>query len=139
MSNIHNSDSHNGNDGNDGNDGSHDSFDRALRERYLHAAQHVSSSTRARLRAERHAAARSDSLPVRGWPMGVVFGGLAAAVFTITFGLNFNAGQLLDEGPAGTGNKMATVDDAPGITALDHDPDFYAWLASPDAQLMAME
>ncbi|MDQ3229495.1 MAG: hypothetical protein M3Q13_07145 [Pseudomonadota bacterium] len=120
-------------------DGSHDSYDRAMRERYLHAAQHVSSSTRARLGADRHAAARGDRLPVRGWPMGVVFGGLAAAVFTVTFGLNFNAGELLDEGPAGAGDMIATVDNAPGITALDHDPDFYAWLASPDAQLMAME
>lgn len=127
MSNTHNDDSRS------------DSFDRAMRERYLHAAQHVSPSTRARLRADRHAAARGERIPVRGWPMGAVFGGLAAAVFAVAFGLNFNVGQALDESPAQAGNMIATVDDAPGVTALDNDPDFYAWLASPDAQLMAME
>ncbi len=127
MSNTHNNDDRR----------SDDSFDRAMRERYLRAAQEVSPSARARLRGDRHAAAHGERIPMRGWPMGAVFGGLAATVFAVAFGLNFRVGQTLDDSPAR--NLIAAVDDAPGITALDYDPDFYAWLASPDAQLMAME
>ena len=117
---------------------SDDGFDRAMRERYLHATQNVSASTRERLRADRHAAARGDRLPVRGWPMGAVYGGLAATAFAAALGLNLNAPGP-DEGFARPGNTMATVGDARGVTALDNDPDFYAWLASADAQLLAME
>lgn len=114
-----------------------DSFDRAMRERYLHAAQHVSPPALARLRVDRHAAARGERIAMRGWAMGAVFGGLAATVFAVAFGLNFRVGQALDDSPAR--NLVVAVDDASVVTALDHDPDFYAWLASSDAQLMAME
>ncbi|MEO6365633.1 MAG: hypothetical protein ABIO38_06265 [Luteimonas sp.] len=121
-----------------------DDFDRAMRGRYLVATQHLSPMTQARLRAGRHAAGHREHMPVRGWGMGAVAGGLAAAVFAVAFGLNFSARPQHDEisqtaGPSGTSNMIATADDAPGVTALDQDPEFYAWLASSDAQLMAME
>ncbi len=122
----------------------HDDFDQAMRERYLEATQHLSPTTQARLRAGRHAAVRKERMPVHGWGMGALSGGLAAAVFAVAFGLNFNARPQLDEvsahaSPAQASNMIATADDVPSVTALDQDPDFYAWLASPDAQLMAME
>lgn len=123
--------------------GSDDNFDHAMRDRYRQAVQHVSSATRTQLRTNRHAATRGESMPVRGWPLGAAFGGLAAVVFAITLGLNFNQGLQIDgaqPGPQAASDMLATVaDDLPVVTALDQDPDFYAWLASSDAQLMAME
>ncbi|MCY7353596.1 MAG: hypothetical protein LH470_00630 [Lysobacter sp.] len=122
---------------------SDDTFDRAMRDRYREAVQHVSPATRSRLRANRHAAARGESMPVRGWPLGAAFGGLAAVVFAITLGLNFNQGLQIDDAqpaPQAASDMLATVaDDLPLVTALDQDPDFYVWLASSDAQLMATE
>jgi len=120
---------------------SHDNFDRAMRDQYRDALQHVSPATRTRLAANRHAAMRGESMPARGWPLGAVFGGLAAVVFAITLGLNFNPG-LNGEGGARPGAVVAVAvaaSDLPLVTALDQDPEFYAWLTSSDAQLMAME
>lgn len=130
-------------------DGTHvgatdDVFDRAMRDRHQQAVQHVSSATRAQLRANRLAAARGESKSVRGWPLGAALGGLAAVAFAITLGLNFN--QQLDsddvvQSRASVGSDMLAVTSGnePPVTALDQDPDFYAWLESSDAQLMAME
>ena len=120
---------------------SHDTFDRAMRDRYREAVQHVSPATRTQLRANRHAATRGEWMPARGWSLGAAFGGVAAVVFAVTFSLNLD--QRLDEGvspdsPA-TGNMLAVANDMPLVTALDQDPDFYAWLTSSDAQLMTME
>lgn len=123
---------------------SDDGFDRAMRDRYQQALQHVSPATRARLAATRHAATRGDATPVRGWPLGAILGGCAAVVFAITLGLNFNQGMTLDGGqpsvPIVAGDLPASAPSGPSpVTALDQDPDFYAWLESSDAQLMAME
>ncbi len=119
-------------------------FDRAMRDRYRRAIVHVSQPTRALLRAHRHAATRGESKTMQGWPLGAAFGGFAAVVFAITLGLNFNPSVNVD-GEAlpvsGVANNMfATASGGMSlVTALDQDPDFYAWLASSDAQLMAME
>lgn len=129
---------------------SDDTFDRAMRDSYRQAVQHVSPATRMQLRANSHAATRGESIPARGWRFGAAFGGVAAIVFAITVGLNFNrldfnqpgwnADGTPQAGPQAASDMLATAaDDLPMVTALDQDPDFYAWLASPDAQLMAME
>ncbi|MEJ7746694.1 MAG: hypothetical protein WKF61_08060 [Luteimonas sp.] len=127
----------------DGDVADHD-FDRAMRDRYRQAIVHVSPPTRAQLRANRHAATRGPSKTMHGWPLGAAFGGFAAVVFAITLGLNFNSGMHVDgEAPpvsTAASDMFATASgDMSLVTALDQDPDFYAWLASSDAQLMAME
>lgn len=123
---------------------SDEAFDRAMRARYREALQHVSSATRTRLHADRHAALRGEPMAVRGWPLGAAFGGVAAVVFAVTLGLNFNRGAPVDGGAPSASQAGSAMLVTPGVgmpivTGLDQDPDFYVWLASSDAQLMAME
>jgi hypothetical protein len=70
------------------------------------------------------------------WPLGAAFA--TAAVLAIAVGLRPHGA-----GPSQT-MRMATAS-AAGVSAddatatLDRNPDFYAWLASPDAEQLAME
>ncbi len=115
-----------------------DAFDQAMRDRYRRASGSVSAATRSQLRQARHAAAIGDTRRSRfSWPL--LLGGATAAAFAIAFGLGLHEQMLLapDTTQAATVATAAGYDD-PAL-ALDQDPDFYAWLGSADAELVAME
>lgn len=122
------------------NDKRHDDdlFDAAMRERYRLAAASVSAPNRARLRRARQEAAAGGWR--RGFSRPLLFGGAAAAVFAIAFGLSLTQDWL--PGPEDAARDTFVVSaadyDEPA-SALDQDPDFYAWLGSPDAELVAVE
>ncbi|GAA4998279.1 hypothetical protein GCM10025793_00430 [Lysobacter lycopersici] len=72
------------------------------------------------------------------WPLGAAFA--AAAVLAIAIGLRPHAvGTPGATSAAATNNTIATTGDVALTAPLDRSPDFYAWLASPDAEQLAME
>lgn len=114
-----------------------DAFDAAMRGRYRLATEEVSAATRARLRQARHAAARGEARrPGFSWPL--LLGGATAAVFAVAFGLSLRQ-QVLPTGSAAPATAAANGSYEETASALDQDPDFYAWLGSSGAELVAME
>ncbi len=115
-------------------------FDRALRAVHADAVAHVSAATMAQLHRRRHAAlSGAPARAFRGWPLAAA--GLAS-LLVVAVGLGFALRP--GDGPAPSTPAVAGVD-ANGdgleevITDLDESPDFYVWLASGDADLLAME
>lgn len=117
-------------------------LDRVARALHAEAVERVPARTLQQLRTRRAAA----SLPARARPMHA-FGWLAAAacaaVFAIAIGLRFDRDTVST--PADT--QIATTTDPPiadsdyddALASYDEDPDLYLWLASSDAQPLAME
>jgi len=115
-----------------------DAFDEAMRDRYRLATGHVSAATRAQLRQARHAAAIGDARKPRfSWPL--LLGGATAAVFAVAFGLGLHKQALPAPDTAPTTAVATAASYEESASALEQDPDFYAWLGSPDAELVAME
>ena len=115
-----------------------ESFDRDMRQLHATAVTHLSPQTMARLRAARHQA--QTTAPQRGHAWRWVAATAFSAVLAVTIGL-----QLLQE-PASlpaAQPMVATVgsDDvyADSVGALDENPDLYMWLASSEAEPLAME
>lgn len=112
-------------------------FDRGMRQLHAAAVSQVSPQTLARLRAARHAA---QAAPKRGhawrWAAATAF----SAVLAVALGVQFlpQSGTV----PA-TQPTAATVanDEVYGdsLAALDESPDLYMWLASSEAEPLAME
>lgn len=112
-------------------------FDRGMRQLHAAAVSQVSPQTLARLRAARHAA---QTVPKRGhawrWAAATAF----SAVLAVALGVQFlpQSGTV----PA-TQPTAATVanDEVYGdsLAALDENPDLYMWLASSEAEPLAME
>lgn len=113
-----------------------DRFDAAMRALHQAAAANVSTQVRWKLRpaAQRSRADRTDRFG--RWRVGTAFAGLATAVFALALGVSLWK-PTEDTIPATGALAAASVDD--GATVLEQDPDFYAWLASDDADLLAME
>lgn len=115
-------------------EGQDDRFDEAMRALHRSAVAQVSPQVRWQLRpASRPAGGVAGRFA--DWRVDMAFAGTAAAIFAVAVGLG-----LRD--PAGTGT--VPVEAAPAASpaaagVLDQDPDFYAWLASDDAELVAME
>ena len=109
----------------------HDPFDAALRARHAAALERLSPRVQAQLAQRRNATLRGETVRGRGHGFRYVATGLAAAC-ALALGLHFTAV------PPPTPQVAATTP-ATSNTILDEDPDFYAWLASPDAQRVAME
>ncbi|HST45845.1 MAG TPA: hypothetical protein VLK29_11550 [Luteimonas sp.] len=114
------------------------------RARALHgrAVHQVPVRTLRALRARRNAMAPAAWSPSRlAWPMAGAFAALAAVAVVL-----LQAGGSVPA-PAGVAHRVAMVaapvpdGDADGdaYAALDEDPDLYLWLASQDAQPLAME
>ena len=115
-----------------------ESFDRHMRQLHATAVAQLSPQTLARLRSARQQA--QTSAPPRGHAWRWVTATAFSAVLAVTIGL-----QLLPK-PGSTPTAqpvVATVgsDDAyaDGVTALDENPDLYVWLASSEAEPLAME
>ena len=116
---------------NDGN------FDRDMRQLHATAVAQISPQTLARLRAARHAAQAS---PKRGHAWRWVAATAFSAVLAVALGVQF----LPRSGTVPAAQPMvATVGSDDGyedsLAALDESPDLYMWLASSEAEPLAME
>ena len=110
-------------------------FDDAIRAQHDASLERLSPRVRAQLAQRRNAALRGENVR-RGHGLRYAVAGFAA-LGALAIGLQL--GTL----PAPTTNTPATSSAAtaaaPVTTMLDEDPEFYAWLASSDAQQIAME
>jgi len=116
-------------------------FDRAAKGAYAAALAQVSAATMAQLHRRRHAALAAPARSPRWRLPAAAFASLLAAAAGLGFGL-----RSLDDAPTpppapASAAIPAAVD--PGIETalddLDQNPEFYVWLASRDADLLAME
>ena len=112
-------------------------FDRTLRQHHATAVDRLSPRVRAQLAQRRNAALRGESVRRSN---GFRYAAASfAAICALAIGLQF--GVVPGPSNPATNTSIATVS-APGAshtTMLDEDPEFYAWLASADAQQIAME
>jgi len=114
-----------------------DSFDRRMRQLHATALAQLSPQTLARLRDARQQAQTSAPRRLHTWRWATATA--FSAVLAVTIGL-----QLMPK-PGSTPVKpvVATVssDDAyvDSVSALDENPDLYVWLASSEAEPLAME
>lgn len=121
------------------NAGEHAPFDAALRARHAEALEQLSPRVRAQLAQRRHAALRGQAQPrARRNGLRYAIAGFAA-IGVLGLGLQLQPARIAP--PTTPSTSVATVATAEtrGDTLLDQDPEFYAWLASPDAQQLAME
>ena len=111
-------------------------FDQVIRQHHANAVERISPRARAQLAQRRSAALRGEVQPRPAF--GLRHAGFAfAAVFAVAVGIGLMPATQTPA-PAPTPQVAATTS-ATSNTILDEDPDFYAWLASPDAQRVAME
>lgn len=115
-----------------------EAFDRDMRQLHATAVTQLSPQTLARLRSARQQA--QTSAPRRGHAWRWVAATAFSTVLAVTIGL-----QLLPK-PGSTPVAQAVVatvssDDvyADSVSALDENPDLYVWLASSEAEPLAME
>ena len=116
-----------------------ETLDRRLRAAHAESIARISAPTMAQLHQRRHQALAGKGVSRFGWQLPAAF----AAVLAVAVGLGLGLG-VMDEPaigatePALVANEGAnTLEDA--LEGLDQNPDFYAWLASSDADLLAME
>lgn len=109
-------------------------FDHALRQHHATAVDRLSPRVRAQLTQRRNSALRGESVR-RG--NGFRYAAASfAAVCALAIGLQFG----LMPGPTSPAAGIASATtSSTDTTMLDEDPEFYAWLASADAQQIAME
>lgn len=114
-----------------------DRFDEAMRALHASAVAHVSPQLRWKLRPAPRVtggvAGRFGGSSIRTWRAGPLAAGAVAAAVAVAIGLGLRDPQE----PAVTA-PVATVAPEPAAAGvLEQDPDFYAWLASEDAELVA--
>jgi hypothetical protein len=111
-------------------------FDRTLRQRHVEAVERLSPRVRAQLAQRRNAALRGERVaPTHGVRYAAAgFAAICALAIGLQFGLM--PSQTI---PATSTGIASAATGATDTTMLDEDPEFYAWLASPDAQLVALE
>ncbi|KAF1716614.1 hypothetical protein [Pseudoxanthomonas wuyuanensis] len=118
-------------------DHNHEHFDRQARQLHAAAVTHLSAQTLARLRAARHAA-QTDAAPARRghwrWLAATAF----SAVFAVAIVTQLGPLTQTPEAPDATvADNISDYD--PALIVLDENPDLYLWLASSEAQPLAME
>lgn len=119
-----------------------DRFDAAMRRRHAAAVAQPSARTRAQLQQRLRAAlagpaAPATGVPRRRWALATAF----AAALAIVIGLR--PGPHTTPQPAAPAADLAAAPDDgrdPAFDSLlDENPDFYLWLASADADTLAVE
>lgn len=111
-------------------------FDHELRRHHANAVERMSPRTRAQLVQRRNAALRGETVRRSN---GFRYAAASfAAICALAIGLQFGL-MPSPTIPATTTGIASVATGATDTTMLDEDPEFYAWLASPDAQLVAME
>ena len=110
-------------------------FDNELRGHHATAVDRLSPRTRAQLAQRRNAALRGERVAP---PYGMRYAAAGfAALCALAIGLQFGIAPA-PTGPVTT-SIASTSATTSATTMLDEDPEFYAWLASADAQQIAME
>jgi len=125
-------------------------LDLHARAAYHDAQHHLSARTIAELNRRRIITCNNDLArqhPARreGWPLGAVLGGVCALALGLLLWTSRQEPAAISES-----FPMATLDatdardavdalDAINLTALDEDFDFFLWLTSQEASLLAME
>ena len=111
-------------------------FDNELRRHHAAAVDRLSPRVRAQLAQRRNASLRGERVaPAYG--MRYAAAGFAA-ICALAIGLQFGL-MPSTSSPATTTGIASVATGATDTTMLDEDPEFYAWLASSDAQQIAME
>lgn len=120
------------------NAGGSDRFDDAVRAHHAAALAQLSPRVRAQLAQRRNAALRGEARAEAARPHRLRFAVAGfAALCALALGMRFypqSPGGAPAAMPAATSAQYAS-----GSTALEEDPDFYAWLGSSDAPMLAME
>ena len=111
-----------------------DRFDAAMRARYHAAADALPMRLRVALREA--PAPRAAWWAHWQWPAGLA---TAMAVGIVTFTLQRTPQPAAPAVAANAANAASTSTSPSSADPLALDPDFYAWLASSDAQQLAME
>ena len=115
-----------------------DAFDRDMQQLHATAVDNISPQTLARLRAARHGLA-NETAPQRGHAWRWVAASTFSAVLAVAIGVQF---LPTPQPVAPASPPVATVvadEYTTGVTALDENPDLYVWLASSEAEPLAME
>ena len=120
-------------------DSGHDRLDQAARGAHADALAHVSAATMAQLHRRRHAALH---VPGRRWRWRMPAAAFAS-LLVVAAGLGIGLRMSGDTPPVADTPVLAATGPDAGIEnvldALDQTPDFYVWLASGEADLIAME
>lgn len=112
-------------------------FDAALLARHAVSLERLSPRVQAQLAQRRNAALRGGD--ARGRRHGVRYAAAGfAALCALAIGLQFGIAPR-PTAPTAASGVASTPSAATDATMLDEDPEFYAWLASSDAQQVAME
>ena len=113
-------------------------FDQAARGAHADALAQVSAATMAQLHRRRNAALAA---PARRAPWRLPAAAFAS-LLVVAAGLGIGL-RSLDDAPQAPASAAIPVAVDPGIETvlddLDQNPEFYVWLASRDADLLAME
>ena len=112
-------------------------FDAGLRAHHTAALERLSPATRAQLAQRRHAAVRGERPRVAQGRRFALAG--FAAVAALVAGLQLRQPMQPATAPTSQPAVAAAAGAPRPDTLLDEDPEFYAWLASNDARLVAME
>ena len=115
-----------------------DDFDRDMQQLHATAVDNISPQTLARLRAARHGLA-NETAPHRGHDWRWMTASTFSAVLAVAIGVQF---LPTSQPVAPASPTVATVvadEYTTGVTALDENPDLYVWLASSEAEPLAME
>lgn len=114
-------------------------FDAAMRALHRDAVAQVTPGVRWRLKPAQIASQQHANGHRGAWRLAPLWAGGVAAVFALAIGVGLwrSAEPTV---PAAPGLQLASEDAGEdAATVLGEDPDFYAWLASADADLVAME
>ncbi len=112
-------------------------FDSALRAQHEVSLERLSPRVQSQLALRRNAALRGEATRNRhGHGFRYAAAGFAA-LCALAIGLQF--GIMPAPTPSAPTGSMASTSPTSAATMLDEDPEFYAWLASSDAQQVAME
>lgn len=114
-----------------------EAFDRDMRQLHATSMAHISPQTLARLRIARHGA---QTAPQRGLAWRWITASAFSAVLAVAIGVQF----LPRSAPVSTVQPMVAAtgtsnDYNDAVATLDENPDLYLWLASSEAEPLAME
>ena len=116
---------------------SNEAFDRSMRQLHVTAVAKISPPALARLRAARHSVQKA---PQRGHAWRWIAASAFSAVLAVAIGVQFlpQSAPVSTMQPtvaaAGTGDYYSD-----SVALLEENPDLYLWLASSEAEPLAME
>jgi hypothetical protein len=120
------------------NTGDDDRFDALARDVHARSLDALSPRTRAQLQLRRGgalASTRTARMRMLAWPIAA-----ACAIAALAIGLQLHGpGSMPADAPSSTPMVAASTDDDSATLVLDENPELYEWLASSDADTLAME